>query len=121
MGSGLIKLYRTPLREGEPVYSIGNIEQGIFEDGNHKGEKKPLLMSLKPTLTEDGRMLWEMMDTPGNRAYCASLLPQRENPPFAYSVVYPNDKEIEKSSDVKAEQEEAKAKRGPGRPWPKKD
>jgi hypothetical protein len=91
MSTGLIKLYRTPLREGETVYTIGNIEQGIFEDGAHKGEKKPVLMSLKPSLMDDGRMLWEMLDTPGNRAYCASLLPQTENPPFAYSVVYPGE------------------------------
>lgn len=116
MDSGLIKLYRTPLREGESVYTIGNIEQGIFEDGNHKGEKKPLLMSLKATITEDGRLLWTMLDTPGNRAYCASHLPQSENPPFAYSVVYPG--EAEAKVEVKPVEH---VKRGPGRPWPKKD
>ena len=117
MDSGLIKLYRSPLLEGESVYTIGNIEQGVFEDGYHKGEKKPLLMSVKPTLTEDGRMLWTMMDTPGNRAYCASLLPQRENPPFAYSVIYPGEGEAKAEPKPTGEH----VKRGPGRPWPKKD
>jgi hypothetical protein len=103
------------------VYTIGNIEQGVFEDGIHKGEKKPVLMSLKPSLTDGGRLLWEMLDTPGNRAFCASLLPQSENPPFAYSVVYPDDKELEKVHSAKVENEDSKVKRGPGRPWPKKD
>ena len=113
MDSGLIKLYRSPLLEGEPVYTIGCIEQGRFEDGNHKGEKKPLLMSVKVTILEDGRLLWTMMDTEANRAYCATLLPQTENPPFAYSVVYPGEAE--------AKPVETPVKRGPGRPWPKKD
>lgn len=116
MDSGLIKLYRSPLRDGESVYTIGCIEQGFFEDGNHKGEKKPLLMSVKATITEDGRLFWTMMDTPGNRAYCATLLPQIENPPFAYSVVYPG--EVEAQAEVKPVEN---VKRGPGRPWPKKD
>lgn len=113
MDSCLIKLYRSPLLEGEPVYTIGCIEQGRFEDGNHKGEKKPLLMSVKATILEDGRLLWTMMDTEANRAYCATLLPQTENPPFAYSVVYPGEAE--------AKPVETPVKRGPGRPWPKKD
>jgi hypothetical protein len=111
MDSGLIKLYRSPLLEGESVYTIGNIEQGIFEDGNHKGEKKPLLMSVKATLTEDGRMLWTMTDTPGNRAYCASLLPQIDSPPFAYSVVYPEDKESVKTPEIKADHDKHKKPR----------
>lgn len=119
MSTGLIKLYRTPLREGESVYTIGNIEQGIFEDGIHKGEKKPVLMSLKPSLMDDGRMLWEMLDTPGNRAYCESMLPKTETPSFAYSVVYPGDTVPEKVQDAEVKQENVK--RGPGRPWPKKD
>lgn len=108
MSTGLIKLYRTPLREGESVYTIGNIEQGVFEDGIHKGDKKPVLMSLKPRLVDDGRLLWEMLDTPGNRAYCAGLLPQTENPPFAYSVVYPEDSEPVKTEETKAATETAK-------------
>lgn len=117
MGTGLIKLYRTPLRDGEPMYSIGNIEQGIFEDGIHKGEKKPVLMSLQPSFADDGRILWEMMDTEANRAYCVALLPQSENPPFAYSVVYPGEEEAK----AEAMPVETVVKRGPGRPWPKKD
>jgi hypothetical protein len=114
MNDGLIKLYRTPLREGETVYTIGNIEQGIFEDGYHKGERKPPIMSLKPSVLDDGRLLWEMMDTPGNRAYCESLLPKSENPPFAYSVVYPGEAKVEPKHIEPV-------KRGPGRPWPKRD
>lgn len=113
MAEGLIRLYRSPLLEGEPLYTIGNIEQGVFEDGVQKGEKKPKLHSLFPVVEEDGRLCWSMLDTEGNRAYCDSMLPKVENPPIAYSVVYPGDEAAK--AEPKVEAEEVK-RRGPGRP-----
>ncbi len=94
MTAGL-RLYRSPLREGESVYCLGNIEQGVYEDGNHKGEKKPKLESVRPSVLSDGRLCWDMADTEGNRALCQSLLPTIDAPPFAYSLddvaVWPDD------------------------------
>lgn len=90
MGKGVIRLFRTPLREGEPAYAICNVDQGLFVDGNKKGEKMPRTNRL-PTILEDGRMQWEIPDTEINRVMVKSMLPTSENPPFAYSVEYPED------------------------------
>lgn len=90
MGLGVIRLLRTPLREGEISYAICNVDQGLFVDGAKKGEKMPRTHRL-PSILEDGRMLWELPDTEVNRKMVTSLLPTTENPPFAYSVEYPED------------------------------
>jgi hypothetical protein len=90
MGKGVIRLLRTPLREGEPSYAICNVDQGLYVDGAKKGEKMPRTHRL-PTILPDGRMQWELPDTELNRVLAKSMLPTKENPPFAYSVEYPED------------------------------
>jgi hypothetical protein len=90
MGKGVIRLLRTPLREGEPAYAITNVDQGLFVDGAKKGEKMPRTHR-HASILEDGRMLWELPDTELNRKLAESMLPTAENPPFAYSVEYPED------------------------------
>lgn len=101
MGVGVIRLLRTPLRVGEPPYAICNVDQGLYVDGAKKGEKMPRthrLAQVLPsatledgTVVPDGRLLWELPDTEVNRAMVQSMLPTVENPPFAYSVEYPED------------------------------
>lgn len=88
---GLIKLSRSPLLEGEPIYALGNIDQGMVMEGAHKGETKPKLQGMVPQVLEDGSLLWELLDSEMNRVLCKSLLPKKPNPPFAYSVIYPED------------------------------
>ena len=83
---GILKLFRSPLREGESPYTLGGIDQGTYEEGIHAGEKRPKLLSLKPEVLEDGRMMWAMMDTPENRLYCEAMLPTTENPSVTYSI-----------------------------------
>lgn len=96
MADGTIRLLRSPLREGEALYSLSNIDQGRYEIGDKKGDKKPKRQSVFPTILEDGRMCWEMLDSEENRKYCAAFLPTMENPPFAYSVEYPKEAEPKK-------------------------
>ena len=86
MGDGMLHLYRSPLREGESVYTLGGIDQGAFSEGVHKGEKKPKLQSMFPEVMDDGRLCWRILDSEENRTLCQGLLPTLENPPFAYSV-----------------------------------
>lgn len=90
MGSGVIRLLRTPLREGEPPYAMCNVDQGLHVAGNKKGEKMPRTTRL-PTILEDKRIQWELPDNEANRTMVQGLLPTRENPPFAYSVEFPED------------------------------
>lgn len=90
MGKGVIRLLRTPLREGEPPYAIVNVDQGLFLDGNKKGGKMPRTHRHAQILP-DGRMLWELPDTEINRNMAQSMLPTTPNPPFAYSVELPED------------------------------
>jgi hypothetical protein len=90
MGKGVIRLLRTPLREGEPAYAISNVDQGLYVEGNKKGEKMPRTFRHAQVL-EDGRLLWELPDTEINRNMVNSMLPQIPNPPFAYSVEFPED------------------------------
>ena len=90
MGKGVIRLLRTPLREGEVSYAICNVDQGLYGDGPKKGEKMPRTHR-QVVILPDGRMLWELPDTELNRVMAQSMLPTTENPPFAYSVEYPED------------------------------
>lgn len=108
--SGVLRLYRTPLREGEPIYSLGGIDQGFYADGVHKGDKKPQLQSVLPVVLEDGRLCWEILDSEENRSLCQALLPTLAIPPFAYS--------LEQHVPV-IHQDVSDLKRGRGRP--KKD
>jgi hypothetical protein len=121
MDGGTIRLIRTPLREGESLYTLSNIDQGIYTDGVHKDERKPKRQSVFPVILPDGRMCWEMLDNKENRAFCEAHLPTSENPPFAYSmevggvvppVVVKPDPRIE---DVEPETDDT-PKRGRGRP-----
>lgn len=90
MGAGVIRLIRTPLREGEVVYGIGQIFVGVYTDGYLKGQDLPRPTRL-PTVLADGRLLWELPDNEQNRKLAEGFLPKIENPPFAYSVEYPED------------------------------
>lgn len=90
MGKHVIRLLRTPLREGEVSYALTNVDQGLFEDGAKKGEKMPRTHR-HASILEDGRMQWELPDTELNRKMVQSMLPTIDNPPFAYSVEYPED------------------------------
>lgn len=89
MEKGVIRLLRTPLREGEPPYALSNIDQGLFVDGNKKGEKMPRTFRHAQIL-KDGRLLWELPDTEINREMVNTMLPTIPNPPFAYSVEFPS-------------------------------
>lgn len=88
MSKGVIRLLRTPLREGETAYAMTNVDQGLFVDGAKKGEKMPRTHRHAQILP-DGRLLWEFPDTEINRVTVQSMLPQIPNPPFAYSVELP--------------------------------
>ena len=113
-----MKLFRTPLRANEPVYALGNIDQGLVTSGDRKGEALPKLQSVLPKILEDGRLCWEMLDNDENHKLAALFLPQTENPPFTYSIefgvkesVVDAVNEIEESEEV--EQVEVKPR---GRP-----
>lgn len=92
MAIGTIRLFRSPLLKGEPLYALSGFDQGLYPDGAHKGERMPKRFNIMPTTMKDGRLMWEMMDTEENRAYCEALKPQSKNPPFAYSYEVLEDK-----------------------------
>jgi hypothetical protein len=117
MGSGVIRLYRSPLREGEPLYTLSEIDQGFFDSGERKGERRPKKQNLLPQVEEDGRLVWTMLDSEENRAYCTAFLPTTENPSAVYSFELDEEERAEEGADpdlVSAEPLEKK--RGPGRP-----
>jgi hypothetical protein len=89
MAAGVIRLLRTPLLEGEVPYAMTNVDQGLFVNGAKKGEKMPRTHR-KAEVLPDGRLVWELPDTEPNRQLAESLLPTTPNPPFAYSVEYPD-------------------------------
>lgn len=116
MADGILRLYRSPLKDGEPLYTLSNIDQGRWLEGVHKDEKKPKRQSVFPTVLEDGRLMWEMLDSVENRTYCAGFLSDAENPPFVYSVEYPEDL-ISEDAEVEVQTDaEPIKKRGRGRP-----
>ena len=120
MADGVLRLYRSPLREGEPLYTLSNIDQGIYVDGVHKDEKKPKRQSVFPVILPDGRMMWEMLDNEANRKFCEAHLPTSENPPFAYSMeagdVKPVVVETPDPPILDTEEDSEEPKRGRGRP-----
>jgi hypothetical protein len=116
MGPGVIRLLRTPLREGEEPYAITNVDQGLHKDGFKKGEKMPLTHRHAQVL-QDGRMLWELPNTDANRKLAESMLPTIPNPPFAYSVEYPPAAgEAAKASPALDPVKVAKAPKAPAAP-----
>lgn len=115
MAVGVIRLYRSPLREGEPLYSLSNIDQGRYLFGEKKDEKMPKKQSVFPTILEDGRLCWEMLDSETNRKYCEAFLPQTQNPPVVYSVGYPEDL-ISDSEEIEIETDAEPIKKR-GRPF----
>jgi hypothetical protein len=101
MDTGVIRLIRTPLLEGEVVYGIGEIFVGVYTDGHLKGQDLPRPTRL-PTVLADGRLLWELPDNEQNRKMAQRFLPTTENPRFSYSVEYPEDESKPKGEGVKA-------------------
>lgn len=121
MTSGMISLFRSPLLEGESVYTLSNIDQGYFTEGYKKGERKPARHNVIPKVLEDGRLEWEMMDTELNRAFCESLIPTLPDPVIAYSIGYPED-EIPEGVEFEIPGDAVQVvKKGRGRPKVKAD